>query len=137
MRRISLTVIMLCSVLLVSVVVFAEPADRVCFNGKIYTANDAQVWAGAVAVEDGKIVFVGSGKAALEYRAASTLVIDLDGKMAIPGLHDGHNQMLWGGLNRLFECRLAAGAALEKLIDKLKQCAQGQKVSEWRVAGSL
>ena len=37
-----------------------DVADTVYTNGKIYTVNDAQPWAEAVAIKDGKFLVVGS-----------------------------------------------------------------------------
>ena len=52
-------------------------------NGQIYTVDDSRSWAEAVAVKDGRITFVGSNEDAKGIEAAE--VIDLDGKMLLPG----------------------------------------------------
>ncbi len=50
-------------------------ADLVVFHGKVYTENPKQKWAEAVAIRDGKIVFVGTDKQVEAYRGPSTRVI--------------------------------------------------------------
>lgn len=65
-------------------------AEKVFTNGKIYTVNENRDWAEAVAIDDGKIVFVGSDSDAKDYIGESTEVVDLQGKMMLPGFMDGH-----------------------------------------------
>lgn len=65
-------------------------ADIIYKNGKIYTVNEAQAWAQAVAIKDGKILAVGSDEAIASSIGESTKVIDLGGKFMMPGLHDAH-----------------------------------------------
>lgn len=115
----------------------AGSADSVYLNGHIYTANDSQKWAEAVVIKDGRFVFVGDNAAASKHIEPQTKRVDLGGKMVMPGIHDAHSHMLWGGLNRLFECRLPLNVAIDKLIIKLKECQQGQAESEWLIAGSV
>lgn len=137
MRKESYLLFTLVYLFSVLTVVFAESADTVYLNGKFYTANESQAWAEAVALKDGKFLHVGNNKSVKEHVGALTLVVDLEGQMAMPGIHDAHSHMLWGGLGALFDCRLPLGGAIDKLIAKLKDCAQGQAESDWIIAGSV
>lgn len=65
-------------------------AELVLQNAKIYTVNDAQKWAEAIAVTDGEIIFIGSDTDVEEYIDDNTTVKDLGGKMVMPGIHDVH-----------------------------------------------
>lgn len=67
-----------------------DPADIVFTNGKVYTVNEAQQWAEAVAIKDGRIVFVGSTEDAQSYVGEGTETVDIMGKMMMPGIHDTH-----------------------------------------------
>lgn len=67
-----------------------DVADTVYTNGKIYTVNEAQPWAEAVAIKDGKFVAVGSNEAVAAMTGNATEVIDLAGAFAMPGVHDTH-----------------------------------------------
>src|SRR5262245_5632184 len=67
-----------------------KPADVVIRNGTIYTANDKQPTAEALAASDGKILFVGSAADVAAYVGPNTKVIDLKGNTATPGLTDSH-----------------------------------------------
>ena len=63
-----------------------EGADRVLLNGKIYTVDAAKPWAEAVAIRDGRFVFVGDNSGAREFIGNSTVVSDLGGHLVIPGI---------------------------------------------------
>ncbi|GAA4094709.1 amidohydrolase [Actinomadura miaoliensis] len=75
-------------------------------NGQIYTVDKRRSWAQAVAVKNGKIVYVGSNRGAAAFTGLNTKVIDLHGKMMTPGFVDGHNHaylmaesLFWLSLN--------------------------------------
>jgi predicted amidohydrolase YtcJ len=68
----------------------AEPADLVLTNGKIVTVDDARPEAEALAVRDGRIVALGSRDEIAAYVGDETEVIDLDGRLALPGFIEGH-----------------------------------------------
>ncbi|MEU6041223.1 amidohydrolase [Actinomadura sp. NPDC047616] len=81
-------------------------ADMVLRNGQIYTVDKRRSWAQAVAVKNGKIVYVGSNRGAAAFTGSKTKVIDLRGKMMTPGFVDGHNHaylmaesLFWLSLN--------------------------------------
>jgi len=71
----------------------SNAADTVYTNGKIYTVNEAQPWAEAVAIKDGKFIAVGSADDVASVTGDGTKVVDLGGRMAMPGLVDVHNHM--------------------------------------------
>src|SRR3989304_5564619 len=74
------------------------PVYRKAFiNGKIYTVNEKQPYAEAVVVEGNKIIFVGSNKDAQKMIDESTEVVDLKGKLMLPGFFDAHLHMMSGG----------------------------------------
>jgi predicted amidohydrolase YtcJ len=71
-------------------------ADRVFLDGAIYTVDSDRSWAEAVAIRDGKIVYVGSSAGAGAFTGPATEVTDLDGRMLLPGFHDSHVHILIG-----------------------------------------
>ena len=71
-----------------------KAADTVALNGKIYTMNEEQPWAEAVAVKGADIVYVGDNEGAKAFIGRNTTVGDLKGKMMLPGLIDTHTHML-------------------------------------------
>jgi predicted amidohydrolase YtcJ len=66
------------------------PADLVLTDGKIYTVDPAHSMATALAVKDGKVVFVGSAAAAKRWIGPQTKTEQLGGRLVLPGLIDAH-----------------------------------------------
>jgi hypothetical protein len=73
------------------------PADLVLYNGRIVTVSAASTIAQAVAIRDGRFVFVGTTDEARALAGPSTRQIDLGGRTAIPGLADNHFHSIGGG----------------------------------------
>ena len=68
----------------------AAPADLVVTDARIYTAAPDHGYAEALAVRDGKLVFVGSTRAAAAWIGADTKVQRLHGELVLPGIIDSH-----------------------------------------------
>ena len=81
------------------------PADTVYRNGYIYTVDAKDSVQQALAVRGGRIVYVGNDAGAAKLQGQNTTVIDLGGKMLMPGLIDGHMHPQSGG-SRLLNCSL-------------------------------
>ena len=75
----------------------AQNMKTAFINGKVYTVNEKQPIAQAVVVEQNKIVFVGSNEEANKLIDVSTNVIDLRGKLMLPGFIDNHVHFITGG----------------------------------------
>lgn len=65
-------------------------ADMILKNGFVYTVDKYKNIAEAVAIEGNKIVYVGTNKGVEPYIGNSTQVIDLEGKMLLPGFVEAH-----------------------------------------------
>ncbi|PIE14216.1 MAG: hydrolase [Rhodobacterales bacterium] len=74
----------------------ADPADRVLKNADVYTVDAKNPNAQAIAIDDGKIVFVGSNDKVAEYIGKDTKVDDLKGKFVLPGFIDTHAHFALG-----------------------------------------
>ena len=81
------------------------PADLVLRDGTIYTVWPSRPWVEAVAVRDGRLVFVGDEAGVDRFIGRATRVVDLAGRMVLPGFQDSHAHPLSGGLE-LGECNL-------------------------------
>ncbi|RLA29999.1 MAG: amidohydrolase [Gammaproteobacteria bacterium] len=68
----------------------AISADLVLKNGKFYTVDTTQPWAQAVAIEGGRLVYVGDADGVSKFIDADTAVHDLSGRFVLPGLVDSH-----------------------------------------------
>ena len=66
-------------------------------NGKIYTVDEKQPIADAVVTGGNKILFVGKREDARQFISKTTEIIDLDGKLMLPGFIDNHTHFTCGG----------------------------------------
>ena len=96
-------------------------------NGKIYTMDDSQPTATAVAMRDGKILAVGSDD---EIRQLGGEVIDLAGRCVIPGLHDSHVHFEGFSL-ALSEIDLLDTESLDEALARIKARADDSAEDEW------
>lgn len=110
-------------------------ADTLLLNGRVYTVNPEQPWAEAIAVKDGRILFVGSAAEAAAYRGTQTELIDLEGKMAMPGLNDLHVHPVYGFTVQLFECVFPGTATPEVVRQTVAQCVEDYPDAEWIIGG--
>ncbi len=78
-----------------------QVSKKAFINGKIYTVNEKQPLAEAVVVHGNKIIFVGSNTEAKSYIDDNTEVIDLKGKLMLPGFIDNHVHFISGGFQLL------------------------------------
>lgn len=105
-------------------------ADIVFKNGNIYTVNDRQPKAEAVAVKSGRIIFVGSNIGSQRYIAKSTRVIDLHGNTVLPGLTDAHHHLAGVGFREM-TLNLEDTTSLEDFLLKVKARVDQAKPNEW------
>src|ERR1043165_10194589 len=73
------------------------PATLIFTNGNIYTGNDRQPNAQAVAVRNDRIVYVGTNAGAKEFQGANTRLVDLHGATVLPGMTDAHYHFIGVG----------------------------------------
>jgi predicted amidohydrolase YtcJ len=83
----------------------AAAADRVYRNGYVYTVDAHDSVQTALAIRAGRIVYVGADAGLAPFVSPKTTVIDLHGRMMMPGLVDGHLHPLQGG-GTLLKCSL-------------------------------
>jgi predicted amidohydrolase YtcJ len=76
-------------------------ADLAFVNGAVYTVDAARSRARAVAVRGGRIVAVGTDDDVREHLGPRTEVVDLAGRMLLPGFQDAHVHPPSGGLDML------------------------------------
>jgi predicted amidohydrolase YtcJ len=100
----------------------AEAADAVYRHGVVYTADAADSVAQAIAVSGGRIVYVGADPGVERMIGSGTQVVDLGGRMLMPGLVDGHMHPLEGG-TVLLKCNLEyASLTVPEFQARIKAC---------------
>jgi len=107
----------------------AQPADRIWTGGPVITINDKMPRAEAVAERGGHIVAVGKQADVMKLRGPSTQMIDLKGRALLPGFIDPHGHVLGGGMQALSANLLAPPDGKVKDIPGLLQ-----SVREWVAA---
>ena len=75
----------------------APQADVVFTHGKVYTVDHARAYAEAIAVRDGRIIAVGSEQEIKSHIGPSTTIVNLHGKLTLPGFIDDHTHFMSGG----------------------------------------
>jgi len=98
----------------------SNPADLAVMNARIFTSDDDNPWAEAVAVKDERISYVGDNEGIADYVGPNTRVIDARKNMMVPGFIDNHCHHLWIGAINAF-MPLLYGA---KSIDDVKKTIQ-------------
>jgi predicted amidohydrolase YtcJ len=107
-----------------------EPADLVLRNTTIYTANDDQWTAEAVAVRGQRIVFVGSNADAERYSCGQANVLDLAGNTVFAGFTDSH-QHLEGVGRRTKTLSLFGIPTLQETVATIAQWADTIADGQW------
>jgi predicted amidohydrolase YtcJ len=106
-------------------------ADFVLLNGKIHTFSSAHPRAEALAAADGKILAVGSSREIQRYVDRDTQVLDVNGKLVIPGLIDSHCHFSSGGrsLATLDVRRAGSISEIQQIIaKKVKEVPEGEPI---------
>ncbi len=95
-------------------------ADTILENGTIYTVDDKNTVADAIALKDGKILYVGTKSGAEAYRGSATQVVDLKGKTMMPGFIDGHVHAPGTALTELYDIYLYDSLTKEATLTAIK-----------------
>jgi len=104
-------------------------ADTVFRNGYVYTVDAADSVAPALAVKDGRIVYVGGEGGVKALIGRKTQVIDLKGRMVMPGLIDGHMHPQSGGL-RMLNCNLNYDSlTIAEFQTRIQKCVDDDKAA--------
>lgn len=108
-------------------------------NGRFYTVESNRPWVEALMVEGGVIAAMGSTEEILDSAGEQDTIIDLGGRMVMPGIHDAHIHLLMSGLKFGFECRLSANAQPKQVVDDLCEClkCRSGKLSSWIIGGEF
>jgi predicted amidohydrolase YtcJ len=112
-----------------------KEANLVLTKGKIWTVNPKQPWAEAIAVYGEKIIAVGSNKEIEQYISEKTAVIDLNGKLVLPGLIDSHTHFMQGG-QLLLQIDLRSAKSEEDFASKIKEYAESLPPGDWILGGN-
>ena len=108
----------------------ARLADVAFIGGAVYQVNPARSWAQAVAISGEKILAVGVDEDVRPLVGSSTTVIDMRGRMLVPGFQDAHVHAAGGGLDRL-RCDLTEVRGRAKYLQQIAEYARAHPSEEW------
>lgn len=113
-----------------------EAADVVYTNGQIYTVNEAQPWAEAVAIKDGKFLVVGSNADVEAVTGEDTEAVDLGGQFSMPGIVDLHVHPWATPTFNVINLDFSDPFNQEQMLAELKAFAEAHPEKEWLRGGS-
>jgi len=109
-------------------------ADLVLTGGAVYTVDAARTWAQAVAISGGRIVAVGSDADMRPRVGPRTEVVNLRGRMLLPGFQDAHVHASRGGMDRS-QCDLAGVHTREGYLAAIRSYAGRNPGAVWIAGG--
>ncbi len=98
-------------------------ADKIIY-GNIYTVDKKQPHAEALAISDGKIVYVGDEAGSNEYKGETTEVFRYNSGIILPGLGESHGHIAPGGTEALFTVHLSPMSTLQEHLAAVKDFAE-------------
>ena len=111
----------------------AEP-DLILKDGRIWTADPAQPWADAIAIHHNRIVAVGDNLQVAATAGPHTRVIELNGRLTIPGFDDGHVHLIRGAL-RVTRVDLSGACSLSEMQKRIRDYAAAHPREPWISGG--
>jgi hypothetical protein len=107
-----------------------ESATLVLRNGKVVTVDPAMPEAQAVAIRDFTIVAVGSDADIEPFVGATTEIIDLNGRLAIPGFIEGHGHYMGLGRAKMI-LDLTEVTNFDDIVAMVRDAAAQASPGEW------
>jgi len=108
----------------------AEPPDLILYSGKIVTVDEQFSIADAVAIEDGRILAVGTDDAIRALAGPGTQSMDLEGKTVLPGLIDTHTHPMGAAMYE-FDHPVPDMETIADVLDYFRQRAKVVPEGEW------
>ena len=107
-----------------------EPADLVLIGGKVVTVDEAMPEAEAIAISGYTITAVGSNRKINRYIGESTSVIELEGRLVIPGFIEGHGHFTSLGESML-KLDLTEVENWDQIVQMVAEAASQAERGEW------
>lgn len=109
-------------------------ADLILINGRLWTGNNLLPWVEALAASGERIIAVGSNAHIRKIADAKTRVIDLQGRLALPGFIDDHTHFIEGGFH-LLSVELRDAATTKEFALRIKGHAARLPAGRWVTGG--
>lgn len=107
-------------------------ADLILTNGKIITVDGVNSVVEAVAIKDGKVIATGLSEEINQLSGSKTMVIDLKGKTAMPGIIDSHTHPSHIAARYLeVDCRAPPVKNIPEILEKIQNKAEQLAPGGW------
>jgi predicted amidohydrolase YtcJ len=111
--------------------------DQIYINGKVYTMDSDNPLAEAFAVRDGRFLSVGDEISVRSAASSDVEVVDLEGRMVMPGMIDVHNHFLFAGRGELYETLFSPILSLDQILEQVRRAVAQKPASGWVVGGMV
>ena len=108
-------------------------ADLILYNGVVWTVDEKNPTAQAVAINGNKIVSVGKNDDVLKHRGPQTRVIDLKGQFVVPGFNDNH--VHFASAAQFLEFNIMRVTTQEEFVARVKDVVSRLPKGEWILGG--
>lgn len=131
--NIKFLVALLCLILMTNTKVFAQTADIILTNGKIFTSDYSQLYVQALAIKNNKILAIGTNHDIEKLASGKTKQIDLKGKTVVPGFNDAHDHLGWliPTSHSIITEFSVIGLPKNELIDTLSKLLKHTPTGQW------
>jgi predicted amidohydrolase YtcJ len=110
-------------------------ADLVLTEGSVLTMDDKAPRAQAIAIKDGRLIFVGDDTAAQQMIGSRTRVVSLKGKTVVPGFQDAHIHPISSGLD-LMGCDLTGLGSRDAVLERIRSCGDSLPAGAWLIGSN-
>ncbi|KAL3632450.1 Protein LONG AFTER FAR-RED 3 [Castilleja foliolosa] len=111
-----------------------EAADLVVTNGTIYTSDAALPFADSMAIRGGQILRLGAYSSLQDLTGPNTRILNLKGKLVVPGFIDSHVHLISGGL-QMARVQLRGVSQKDQFVNKVKDAVSNLQPGSWLLGG--
>ncbi len=108
----------------------SPPADLILTGARVWTADPVLPWAEALAVRDGRLVYVGAAGGVNAHRGPATRAIDAGGRLVVPGFNDSHLHLMSGALS-LERVDLIEDQSVSAVQERIRAFARANAGAPW------
>src|SRR6266545_2804768 len=105
-------------------------ADVILTGGRVFTVDPAFSVVEALAVKGDRIIAAGPTSLVDKHRGPSTRVVDLRGRIVVPGLQDSHNHFMGLGRDVAYHVDLSHAKNADQILEKIVAVRDRLKPSE-------
>lgn len=113
----------------------SDKASLIITNANIWTGNNSQITAQAMAIKDDIIIAIGSDQEIQKFKSQATEQVDMNGLFITPGFIDCHVHLMSGG-NSLLKVKLSDAKTPEEFINRIEDFAKSIEAGTWLLEGN-